>query len=334
MIEHEIEFRNWLGRTLKENGINTIVNSCVKINKEYPIKSHFKINKGENLINLFEYTRQDERKKKKSSHKIEFVGNLYDINATYKKNLRKYLIFLNERDKKKIIKSDSTDTEIPTTELKFDGNDYLLELFNHNESELLSHFFNCIFFINPKIIKKIITESKDSPNVKVIRYKKNTQLFYKNNGKPKKFRHSKNRKSNIRIKSKENNLFIFENNEYKQVVLDSTGNNYITTLIDEEIGKKISCNNSDYKNYVISHIEANPNKPYKHFLTNIVIVPKFLDHYIDRKLTVDNKRINVILGYLVNKIYDLNGGYVVETETPSTNEKEFADKIISKLKFI
>lgn len=218
--------------------------------------------------------------------------------------------------------------------MRNDGNDYLIELFNNDQTKAIAFFFNCIFFINPEIIENLISTNKN--NSKVIRYKKNTELFYSENEVYRKFRFSKNRKKNIKKKSKEDNLYIFENDKYIKVILDSTGNNHISTLISEHTKKRISCTNSDYQNYIISHIESNPNNSYKHFLTNIVIAPRFIEHYIDKNLKLDNKRIKVILAYLVNKMYSLKDDYFVKSDEITDEEKEFADSLIknNKIKFI
>lgn len=117
-----------------------------------------------------------------------------------------------------------------------------------------------------------------------------------------------------------------ENGEYIGVSIDPTGNRHIVDFILHNSRKTISSFNSTHKNYIISHLQKNPNTPAKHFVTNVVIVPDFLDHYIDKGIEFNGISFRKIVMEILNRLYNLNDMYYHRVDL-SMEEKETIENL-------
>lgn len=204
--------------------------------------------------------------------------------------------------------------------MKKNGNDYLIELFD-SEEKFLQYFINSIYFIdNKSFLKELeeIDERIEKDEINIVR-KTKTDISYVEIREDGSFSKKLSDEKKIKRLSDENKLYIREKNGYLKIKFDSTGNYNLVKKIKNDFAVDL---NKDYKNYTIAHLSDKPNNPYKHSLINIVLIPTFLNKFLDNKGVVLNKmNINVLklvkslilykfkesdLYDVIDKKYDLN----------------------------
>ena len=163
--------------------------------------------------------------------------------------------------------------------IKKNGNDYLLDLFK-TEKELLDLTIKSIYFVDNKTFIdefEKIRQKIENSETNIIRYtKKNVEYIEKyDNGK-----YSRKLSNLERIKRLSDNdkLYIRDNKTPIKVKFDSTGNYELQKKFKHIFNIDLV---NEYKNYTIAHLNPNPNRPYKHSLINVVLVPTFLNKFLD-----------------------------------------------------
>ena len=199
------------------------------------------------------------------------------------------------------------------------ANAYLTKLFNNKEIDLLQYIFNHIFFLEKDIAIKYEKENNFIRNC-------NCKLYMKGKDSYIQLRNSKNSKANRKKISTEGNLFMKNSlGEFENIRIDSTGNYAPKKFLDVEYNFKI-----DRSNYKISHLENKPTTPKKHGFKNIVIIPSFLDHFIDKNISLDGKIVTNVAKQIAINLYDLDSDFFC-TPNISEEEKSFASSIIPKI---
>lgn len=164
-------------------------------------------------------------------------------------------------------------------ELKKNGNDYLIE-FVGGEKKFLDYFIDSIYFVdNETFIKEFdrINENLKNDEINIVRRTKSKVMFVEKLDNGSFSRKLSNEKKITRL-SDENKLYIKENKDFIRIKFDSTGNYNLVKKMKSEYGIDL---NKDYKNYTIAHLLDKPNTPFKHSLINIVLVPTFLNKFLD-----------------------------------------------------
>ena len=168
-----------------------------------------------------------------------------------------------------------------------DGLKSLLSLFKSEEEFIFHYFTNILFFSKEKIEKQFENLlHKIENNSKIpVRFSKNRDIFYilktenkSGKGKPPQF---KDKKDGLKF-TRNNDLFHKKTNI--RVVFDSDGNHQVKENIKKYSNITVSIGEkSDYKNYTIAHIWANPTNPY--FFTslwNLEIIPQTFSFITDK----------------------------------------------------
>ncbi|MBD5293866.1 MAG: hypothetical protein HDS20_03495 [Bacteroides sp.] len=92
---NKTEFFDWLIRSgLQENSAESAVSRVKRIEEVYPdLDSRIEDNSFETLLNTFNYTKNDEQKKRFPLHKIAINGNLYNGTQSLRTALAQYIEF-------------------------------------------------------------------------------------------------------------------------------------------------------------------------------------------------------------------------------------------------
>lgn len=208
--------------------------------------------------------------------------------------------------------------------MKQNGNDYLLELFNGDEKKLLDYIFSSIHFFDSKLVKDL--------NLKIdsVRKTKDLETYYIKDDKFCKMSNVKSKLQKMKMYAKEKNLFIKSDNNFELIKLDSTGNYALTKVMKSDLKMIFSKKDTDFSNYNISHIWNKPNSIEKHNFKNIVIVPTFLDHFINKGLELDNKNILNIIKTIIFKYYSLDNipNNKLDIEEVKHSEIKYAENLI------
>ncbi|MCX8524673.1 hypothetical protein OF897_12190 [Chryseobacterium formosus] len=178
-------------------------------------------------------------------------------------------------------------------ELKKKGNDYLVELIG-DENKFLDYFIDSIYFIDNETIMRefdVINENIKKEEINIVRRTK-SKVVYVEKLEDGSFSKKLSDEKRITKLSDENKLFIRENDDFIRIKFDSTGNYNLVKKIKTEFGIDLS---KDYKNYTIAHLSDKPSTPLKHSLANIVLIPTFLNKFLDnRGIVLGTLNINVL----------------------------------------
>ncbi|UOE39696.1 hypothetical protein [Chryseobacterium oryzae] len=197
--------------------------------------------------------------------------------------------------------------------MKVDGNEYLLELVKNDEKALLNLIFSSSFFLTENAMLKYQNENN------YIRNGQSHTLYYKRENQYYLIRRTKNFKRRLKDLSKNDLLFLKDENEnFKAIKIDSTGNAAPRKFLQENIGQNLL-----NRNFKISHLENKGNTPEKHGFKNIVITPTFLDHFFDRNLSLNEKKITNIAKLVLKYKYNL-GETFFKDFYPTKEEIDFA----------
>lgn len=207
--------------------------------------------------------------------------------------------------------------------MRENGNDYLLDLFESNEKKLLGFIFKSSFFLSEQKVKLYEVENI---SIRIAKNNKNTTFYKYEKGEYKKIVNGKNIKQTLKKHSKENTLFKKNGNDYKEVKIDSSGNYSPQKFLKEKMNIILT-----RKNYRISHLEKKPNTDLKHGFKNIMIIPNFLDHFINSNIFLDNKNVNNISKLISTKIYKLDDSFFNDF-IPTDEEKKYAKNIFKYIK--
>lgn len=102
LIIEENDFKNWLiiNKNYKKNVVQSRLSNCNIIEKHYgDLNKHFQIDGGNNLLELFKYSKDDERNNRPALHKIGIDGNIREGTATLKQALKLYFEFKKSKHK-------------------------------------------------------------------------------------------------------------------------------------------------------------------------------------------------------------------------------------------
>lgn len=198
--------------------------------------------------------------------------------------------------------------------MKLDGNEYLLELLRNDEKAVLNLIFSSSFFLTENAMLKYQNENS------CIRNGQSHTLYYKKDNQYYLIRRTKNFKKRLKDLSKNNLLFFKEENEnFVAIKIDSTGNAAPRKFLQENIGQNLL-----NRNFKISHLESRANTPEKHGFKNIVITPTFLDHFFDRNLSLNEKKVTNIAKLVLKNEYNL-GETFFKDFYPTKEEVDFAN---------
>lgn len=199
--------------------------------------------------------------------------------------------------------------------LRQDGNDSLLELFQNNDMKLLDFIFDNSYFMCREKMEEYRTVNN------YVRNGQSNKLYCLYKSKYQLIRQTKHLKKRLVSFSKDDNLFFLDGEKYIAVKIDSTGNAAPRKFIQELL--KQNLNNRNYK---ISHLEKKPNTPEKHGFKNIIIIPTFLDHFIDSNIILNSINVNNIAKLIAVKLYGLEEGFF-KNFIPTKTEREYSEKV-------
>lgn len=216
---------------------------------------------------------------------------------------------------------------IKINSMKKNGNSYLLELFAYNEKKLLDYIFSSIHFFDNKLVESL------NSKIDSVRKTKDLVTYYEKNGSFIKMSNVNSKLSSMKKYAKKNNLYVKNGIEYDLIKLDSTGNYALTKVMKSDLKIVFSKKETDWHNYNISHIWNKPNSIKKHCFTNIVIVPTFLDHFINKGLVLNNKNILNIIKIILINYYSLSEESEYNDISKITeSEKKYAENLIKNKK--
>lgn len=213
--------------------------------------------------------------------------------------------------------------------IKKNGNDYLLDIFK-TEKEFLDFIIKSIYFVDNKTfidefekIRKKIGNSETN----IIRYtKKDVSYIEKyDNGK---FSRKLTNLERIKKLSANEELYIKDNNTIIKVKFDSTGNYELQKKFKHIFNIDLV---NEYKNYTIAHLNPNPNTPYKHSLINVVLIPTFLNKFLDNGgliLKCDINVLNIVKSLVLLKFKEVSLDKIKEKYSLNDSEINYLKNFI------
>lgn len=93
-------FVKWLVevRGLKESVAKNRTSSCASIEKVYgSLEEHYYLDSCYSLLVQLRYSKADEREKLPAKHLIHIGGNVYNVSATLRQSLNRYVEFMNDK---------------------------------------------------------------------------------------------------------------------------------------------------------------------------------------------------------------------------------------------
>lgn len=168
--------------------------------------------------------------------------------------------------------------------IKFDGNKSFIDLLKLSNQDPFKFIIENCYFIDKEIAKtdfdNVYRAYKEGKEPISVRYKKSASFQKEKNDR----KHTDDKEKILKYQ-KNNKLFLKYNNELIYVKIDSDGNKALRDKIKAHTGFKVSNGkDSDITSCIISHIFDSKNEHPILFscLFNIVVVPTWLDHFIDK----------------------------------------------------